>query len=409
MHGAEDWGRSLRPLGEPAMRPGDGPWWDALPEDFARRSERFELSGAQRLEVLGSAILDRAICTASATALLALFAPFARRRDLARQIDRFAFYAQDRFLRDPSSFFLDPARVPVHRRTARVLYAPRRAMCEDIVFEGAFEPVNPATRSAYLGHADNRRSHARHFFHADRPRPTVIALHGFWASPYWANAFVFEVPWLYRIGLDVVLPTLPFHGARRMRGALFSGHGFVSPHIDQTNEAVAHTVSDVRVLIRHLRERGVPEIGVTGVSLGGYLTALLASIEPSLAFAIPNVPVVSMVDLLMDWHPLAEVIRLALRRQGKTVAWARRLLAVHHALSYEPALPKERLMVIAGAGDRMAPPSQARLLWEHWQRPRAYYFPGNHLLHFDRGLYLRAMARFLARADVLPPKYRKAA
>ena len=63
-------------------------------------------------------------------------------------------------------------------------------------------------------------------------------------------------------------------------------------------------------------------------------------------------------------------------------------------------------MIIAGAGDRMSPPSQARLLWEHWGRPPAYYFPGNHLLHFDRGGYLRMMASFLARAGVLPPRLR---
>lgn len=59
-------------------------------------------------------------------------------------------------------------------------------------------------------------------------------------------------------------------------------------------------------------------------------------------------------------------------------------------------------MIIAGAGDRMAPPSQARLLADHWGGPRTYYFPGNHLLHFDRGGYLRMIARFLVGAGLLP-------
>jgi hypothetical protein len=58
-------------------------------------------------------------------------------------------------------------------------------------------------------------------------------------------------------------------------------------------------------------------------------------------------------------------------------------------------------MVIAGVGDRMSPPSQARLLWEHWDEPRAYFFPGNHALHFDRGGYLRVLVRFLARAGLV--------
>ncbi|MGY8639411.1 hypothetical protein RAD15_43825, partial [Bradyrhizobium sp. 14AA] len=49
----------------------------------------------------------------------------------------------------------------------------------------------------------------------------------------------------------------------------------------------------------------------------------------------------------------------------------------------------------------MAPPAQGRLLWEHWDRPRSYYFPGNHLFHFDRGAHLRSMAHFLAHVGVV--------
>ena len=407
MRDEDPWGGSLRPLGAPAAsRPGL-PWWEALPEDFARRQERFDVHGLRRAEVIGSAAIDRAVCTATATAFVAVFAPFVRGGHAARLLDELAFYAQDEFLANPNSFFRAPEPAAIERRPARWLVRPPKgAHVEDLTFSGAFEPVSPMARERYLAHESNRVSHARHFFHGDKPRPTVIALHGFWASPYWANSFVFEVPWLYRIGLDVVLATMPFHGSRQMRGALFSGHGMVSPHIDQMNEAIAHTVSDVRVLMRELRARGVSQIGATGVSLGGYVTALLASIEPGLEFAIPNVPVTSMIDLVLDWHPLGEMVKVVLRRTGLRVADARRLVAVHHALSYRPVLPKDRLMIIAGAGDRMAPPSQARLLWEHWDHPRAYYFPGNHLLHFDRGGYLRMMARFLARAGVLPPRRR---
>ncbi len=46
-------------------------------------------------------------------------------------------------------------------------------------------------------------------------------------------------------------------------------------------------------------------------------------------------------------------------------------------------------MVIAGAGDRLAPPKHVRLLWGHWDRPRIHWFPGNHLVHLDKGKYLR--------------------
>jgi pimeloyl-ACP methyl ester carboxylesterase len=385
------------------MTPGASPWWEALPEDFSRRRERFAALGVlKRIEVAGSAAMDRAVRTGTASVFAGLFAPLVDPRVARRQAEAFEFYGQPTFVEDPSTFFVRPPTVHVRRSTLRRRpQMPKDARCEDISFKGAFEPVNGAYRASYLAHEKNLTSHARHFFHGDRPRTTVIALHGFWASPYWMNAYMFELPLLFSLGLDVVMPTMPFHGVRRMERALFSGHGFISSEIAQTNEAFAHAVSDIRVLIAHLRRRGVQQIGITGLSLGGFMTALLASIEPGLAFAIPNVPVVSLVDLLLEWQPLGRLLRLAMKHSRISLPEARRRLAVHHALSYAPKLPRERLMVIAGVGDRMAPPSHARLLWEHWGEPQAYFFPGNHALHFDRGGYLRVMAKFLARAGLV--------
>ena len=68
-----------------------------------------------------------------------------------------------------------------------------------------------------------------------------------------------------------------------------------------------------------------------------------------------------------------------------------------HKLLYDrPVFDNVALpLVIAGAGDRLAPPKHARLLWDHWDRPRIHWFPGNHLLHLDQGKYLKEMAAFM--------------
>ena len=71
-------------------------------------------------------------------------------------------------------------------------------------------------------------------------------------------------------------------------------------------------------------------------------------------------------------------------------------LALHSPLSYEPVVPKSRLMVVGGLGDRLAPPEQSLLLWEHWGRPRLSWFPGSHVLHFERRDYLDAMRELMA-------------
>ena len=71
------------------------------------------------------------------------------------------------------------------------------------------------------------------------------------------------------------------------------------------------------------------------------------------------------------------------------------MLAVSSPLTYSLAIDRKRCMIIAGVGDRLAPPKHSRLLWDHWGRCNMHWFPGSHILHLDKGAYLREMARFM--------------
>ncbi len=302
---------------------------------------------------------------------------------------------------DASRFFRKPEPgVRVRSRRARFArFRPRGGSWEDLTFESQYEPFNSRQRSSYLRHKDNRTARLRLWQHAGPPRPTVLAIHGFSADLYWLNEWFFALPWLYRMGLDVALFTMPFHGSRQTRFSPFSGHGFFAGGPARINEAFAQAVHDFRVFVDYLlAERGVPRVGVTGVSLGGFTSALLAATEPRLQFAIPNVPLATLPDLVLEWEPIGAVIRASLKLFRQRIEDARAMLAVSSPLSYAPLLPRERLMVIGGIGDRLAPPKHSRLLWEHWQRCKLHWFVGSHLLHFDRGDYLRHTGRFLNEA-----------
>jgi pimeloyl-ACP methyl ester carboxylesterase len=97
----------------------------------------------------------------------------------------------------------------------------------------------------------------------------------------------------------------------------------------------------------------------------------------------------------MEWFPLNLPLKTLMKLSNTSIRDVRHMLAVHSPLTYAPLLPKDRLMVIAGAGDRLAPPKHARLLWDHWDRCRIHWFPGNHLLHLDQGKYLKEMSAFM--------------
>jgi pimeloyl-ACP methyl ester carboxylesterase len=262
-------------------------------------------------------------------------------------------------------------------------------------FESPFRTLNPALQESYQSHRRNRIARAQHWRHLDGPHPTIIVLHGFMGSPYAFNSAFFSLPWFYGNGYDVVLMTLPFHGRRADRVSPYSGYGIFAHGLAHLNEAILQAVSDVRVFVDHLLDMGARRVGVTGLSLGGYTTAALAAAEPRLHFAIPNAPVTELSAVAKAWFPVGDIMERAIATQGVTPDDLRRTLGVHSALSYPPALAHDRLFIIGGLGDRLAPPEQSRLLWEHWDRCRLHWYPGNHILHVNRGDYLREMGRFL--------------
>lgn len=385
----------------------EGPWWNELDRDFARRDEAFDLALPDRLRVGATASFDRVLRTAGASMISTMalplgYNPIALRKAI-RDADLYAGLAESA---DPTRFFeRPPSGVRVRAEKGRWLprFEPEDGTCETLSFDSPFQPVNPSQHKPYLRHGANRVAHARMLRHRQGPRPTIVAIHGFTADWYLINEWVFALPWFYRMGCDIVLFTLPFHGPRQSRCSPFSGHGYFAGGPSRLNEAVAQSVYDFRILFEWLqRQRGVEQIGVTGLSLGGFTTAMLASVEDRLSFAIPNVPVVSLADLVLEWQPIGWLLRAAFATKRMDLTDVRRLVAVSCPLTYPPVLPSERLMIVSGVGDRLAPPKHSRLLWDHWGRCRIHWFPGSHIIHMDRGAYLTEMARFMVGRGFLP-------
>jgi hypothetical protein len=64
-------------------------------------------------------------------------------------------------------------------------------------------------------------------------------------------------------------------------------------------------------------------------------------------------------------------------------------------------VPKERAFIVAGRGDRVAPPEHPAALWEHWGEPGIHWFSGSHLAPFGRGRIVSAILRHFASVGIL--------
>jgi pimeloyl-ACP methyl ester carboxylesterase len=264
----------------------------------------------------------------------------------------------------------------------------------DVSWTSGWVPRRADIRDRYLRHRENATVHARLFRHV-KPAPTIVCVHG-----YRAGAFPFEerawaVEWFYRLGLDVALFTLPFHALRapptRRTVPLFP-----TGDVARTIEGFGQATWDLRSLILWLRARGSETVGVAGMSLGGYTTALLATVESNLAFAIPFIPVADMTDVVVEHEALRGT-----RVPRKLVEAGKRALAIVRPLGRTPTVPGDRVLVVAGEHDRITHPGHAEQLAAHFGAELAK-FPGAHLLQFGRREGFGAMARFLARHRIIP-------
>lgn len=366
------------------------PWWETLPLDFHRRPVDSPLDKSHRLHVSSSAAMDHVLKNALGTGVLMAMASDLRKNPLAKQVEEMGFYRDLADRGDPKAVFMPP---PDHVdvRISRPKKPIPGVDSRTVRFDSGFEAINPAMRDRVARHEHNMVAEARHWTHPDGPRPTLIFLHGYTLDKYWINSAMFSLRWFYDQGWDVLLYTLPFHGSRRGKFDPFSGFGFFSHGFAEMNETMLQAIYEVRTLMTYLRAQGVEKIGISGLSLGGYLSALTAAAEPSLEFVMPNAPMVAPIDMLMEWAPLRQLFKRALPKAGLDLTDLRHATAIHCPLTWKPVVAPEKLLIIAGSGDRFTAPRYQKLLHEHWAGSKIHWFPGNHVMHLQRRDYLRLM------------------
>lgn len=364
---------------------------------------RADLTWEQRLIVDSSAVADLGLRTAIASLISATMLPkmamsALRPTDTRAERAALEFYADLAAAKDPAASFPAPTRPPrVSTRPANPIAEwAAHGRVENVRFASSFEAVNPAIRERRLGYARNNVVHAQHWRHDDGPHPTLCLIHGFMGSAYLLNGLFFSLPWFYRAGYDILLYTLPFHGRRAERGSPFSGYGYFADGLAGFAEAMAQAVHDFRSVLDYLEHTGVDRVALTGMSLGGYTSALIAGVDDRIQAVIPNVPVVTPDAAFDDWFPANLLVKLGNRMTRADRDLTTAASAYHSPLNYAPLVPKDRRLIITGLGDRLAPPEQAELLWKHWDRCAFHWFPGNHVLHVSQPDYLRRMTRFLS-------------
>jgi hypothetical protein len=246
----------------------------------------------------------------------------------------------------------------------------------------------------WSSHRPNQECHAVVLRH-DEPRPWLLCIHGYRMGYPWMDLGLFRPEWLHeRLGLNMVVPTLPLHGPRRIGWR--SGDRYMDGDPLGFIYAQMQALWDLRRTVAWIRAQDPnARIGVLGFSLGGYNTALLATYESGLDFAVAGIPLVDLASVL--WRHIPPAHRDYYECRGFDLAMGRKLLTAVSPLARAPLIDVERRAIFAGIADRVVPPEHPLKLSAHWGVP-VEWFPGGHLTFAGEGAVHRALETPMLRA-----------
>ena len=221
----------------------------------------------------------------------------------------------------------------------------------------------------------NNTVHAE-YFQPTKPgkRPAVVVLHilgaDFALSRYMAARLADR-------GVAALFVKLPYYGERRGEDG---GKRFLSDDIDRSVASMRQGVCDVRRAAAWLAGR--PEVdpqklGVTGISLGGIVSSVAASVDPTLNRTALLLAGGGLGEVLWEMPEAAKYKRLWVE-SGRTKADLVALTEPLDPLTYAEGLKGKHVLMMAGRVDEVVPASAATALWEAAGRPRIVWFECGH-------------------------------
>jgi dienelactone hydrolase len=176
---------------------------------------------------------------------------------------------------------------------------------------------------------------------------------------------------------------MAYYGPRRPPGSRLR---LLSMNVERTFAAIRQTVLDLRRATAWMAAR--PEIdarrlGIMGTSLGSFMAALAAEMEPRLGRVAVLLGGGGFIDAYYD-HPRAKPWRNVWEALGGTKARAAQLLAPVDPITCAANLKDRQLLILAAKRDDIVPPRMAEALWKATGRQKIVWY---NCTHYGAAIY----------------------
>jgi pimeloyl-ACP methyl ester carboxylesterase len=193
--------------------------------------------------------------------------------------------------------------------------------------------------------------------------PTVLMLHALMSATAigyrrWATRF-------NQLGWNACFVHLPYHYSRVPRG-YWNGELAITPDLIRNAEGLRQGVVELRQLMVALRRHGCREFGIFGTSYGGWIGALLASVERDFRFVALMAPIVNVEHAIWG-SPASAFMRRELQRAKIDPPLVARHFHLSSPLSQQPLCGADRVLFVAGDFDAIARPTDIQAIHQKWR------------------------------------------
>lgn len=208
----------------------------------------------------------------------------------------------------------------------------------------------------------------------NRTKANVIVINGWRSDSIKGVSDLFLKPFCER-GFNIYFYSLPYH-LHRVPGGSYNGEYFISADIERTIWSVKQAVADVKNLMQWIKNNRTGKIILAGVSLGGYITNLVAAQEEAdflLSVFYANNLAYTLWNSFSGKYIKEDFIKNNFQYEKLKEAWK-----IIEPDRFKPIIARDNILLMSGKYDVLVPFEDSTSLWEAWGKPERKVYPFGH-------------------------------